>query len=159
MDTDELIASIKKHFSFLFPQHKFSVLRVVETGRHNEVRSIVLEANHCRIRISAELCLGLSVGNQDSDTESLAWDPKLGWWRADALDAFLAEAPIDWGFEPKVCDQGVAELAMRYQGRLEQMIEMMKNSETWKEDFDRFFDAQFDQYMTKIMGKNWKQES
>ena len=156
MDTDELIASIKKHFSFLFSQHKFTVLRVIETGRDNAVRSIVLKANHCRIRISAELYLGLNLGNQDSDTESLLWDPKLGWWRADALEAFLAGELIDWDFEPGVSDRGVAELANKYKGRLEEMIEMMRNPETWQDDYKKFFDAEFDQYMTKLMGRNWR---
>lgn len=159
MDTDELIASIKNHFSFLFPQHEFAVVRIVETGRHNEERSVVLEANHCRIKVSACLGLVLCLGNQDSDEESIGADLKRGWWQAAALAAFLVNEPIDWDFEPGVSDRGVAELANQYKGRLEEMIEMMKNPEPWQDDFKKFYDIEVDKYMTKQMGKNWKQES
>ena len=36
---------------------------------------------------------------------------------------------------------------------------MMKNPEPWQDDFKKFYDIEVDKYMTKQMGKNWKQES
>ena len=106
------------------------------------------------------MAIGLAFGIEDSDDEYLGYCPEEHWWSAESLDAFLNQQPIDpWNFAASVSDEGVADLATRYESNLEKMIEMMRSPQNWREDFDPFYESESKKYHQRIgmngIGVSW----
>ena len=153
MDLDELIASIKKHFAFLFEKHGFTIHKAYSTGQYGATMPVILKSGHCKIRIQADIHVGLAFGIEDSDDEYLGYSPEKHWWSAESLDAFLKQQPIiPWSFPASVSDEGVAELSTRYESNIEKMVEMMTLPQDWRKDFDPFYESESKKHLRRKWG-------
>ena len=151
MDLDELIASIKKHFGGLFEKHGFTISKAYQTGQYGATMPVILKSGPCKIRFQAEMGVGLALGIKDSDDQYLGYCPEKHWWSADSLDAFLDNKTLDpWMHPASVSDEGIAELADRFEKNLETMIEMMRSPQNWQEDFNKFYKLEAKSYHRRV---------
>ena len=153
MDLDELIASIEKHFSVLFEKYGFRIYKAFTTGQYDATMPIILKSGQCKIRIQAEetMVIGVAFGIEDSDDAYLGYCPDENWWSAESLNSFLNEQPIDqWNSRAMATDEGVADLANRYELNLEKMIEMMQSPQNWREDFDMFYEREMKRHIRRL---------